>query len=157
MNLKRIFVYLIFAVTLTACTDGLENLETLSFKKVSRTDSKHVKQTSLALKKGDTIEFWNSMSLETKQKNEVKVRFELEHFLDGKSLGKMQLNALKTNPTILESKESTRGRLAWSFQGKMTSIEIQESGKHTFKAALFTSDSLLLLNRAKLVFKRRTN
>lgn len=155
MNQKRNIFILLFAMLLSACSDGLENAGTISFKKVS-VDSTELEETSIDLKKGDVVELWNSMSIETKQKNDVQVRYELEHFFDGKSIGILQLNALKTNPTILESKEFTRGRMVWSFQGKMTSIEIQESGKHTFKAKAFTSDSLLLLNRAKLVFKRRT-
>lgn len=155
MKQIRNILIILFAALLTACSEGLENVGTISFKQIS-TDSTSPEETSINLEKGDVIELWNSMSIETKQKNEVQIRYEFEHFLDGKSLGVMQLNALKTNPTILESKELTRGRMVWSFQGKMTSIEINKSGNHTFKANVFTSDSLLLLNRATLVFKRRT-
>ena len=154
-NLKHIFIILL-VIILASCSDGLENLGSISIMKIN-SENVHFNETTIELKKGDVIELWNDMSIETKQKNNVKANYLLEQYLDGKSLGEMDVNALKTNPTLLESKEMSRGRMIWSFQGKMTVLNITESGKYTFKAALFTSDEALILNRANLVFKRRND
>lgn len=152
--MKQVILFLILTSSLTSCTGGLENVGSISIKNVS-SDTIILKETTIELQEGDVIELWNDMSIETKQKDQVRVIYGLEHYLEGKSHGGMKLDALKTNPTILESKESARGRLVWSFQGKMAYIDILESGKYTFKAAIFTSDKELILNRANLIFKRR--
>jgi len=152
--LKQIILFLILILSLASCSGGLENLGSISIKNVS-SDTIILRETTIELQEGDVVELWNDMSIETKQKDKVHVFYGLEHYLEGKSRGGMKLDALKTNPTILESKESARGRLVWSFQGKMAHIDILESGKYTFKAAVFTSDKELILNRASLIFKRR--
>ncbi len=154
-NLRHIYIVLL-TLFLSSCSGGLENLATISVTKINP-GSNHWIKTTIELKKGDVVELWNDMSIETKQKDKVEVNYFIEQYLDGKSQGKMKLNALKTNPTLLESKEMSRGRMIKSFQGKMEVLNITESGKHTFKAALFTTDKKLILNRANLVFKRRND
>ena len=152
--MKQIVFLLVLTSIIQSCTGGLENLGSISIKHIS-SDTILVQETTIELKEGDVVELWNDMSIETRQKDKVRVIYGLEQYLNGQSRGGMKLDALKTNPTLLESKESARGRLVWSFQGKMAYIDILESGKYTFKAALFTSDKELILNRASLVFKRR--
>ena len=152
--MKRTLFFLVLALLLGACSDGSENLGSISIKKVSF-DTIFLEETTIELTEGDVVELWNDMSIETRQKDKVQLYYGLEQYLEGKSRGGMKLDALKTNPTLLESKEMARGRLIWSFQGKMAYIDILESGKYTFKAALFSSDPELILNRASLIFKRR--
>lgn len=141
---------------LLSCSDGLENLGTIPIQKIS-SENPILNETVIELKKGDVIELWNDMSIETKQKDKVKVSYLLEHYVEGEAQEEMTLNALKTNPTLLESKEMSRGRMIWNFQGKIGILNITKSGKHTFKSAIFTNDEALLLNRANLVFKRRND
>lgn len=148
--------FVLLTLSLYGCSDGLENLGTISIAQINP-ENVHLNEATIELKKGDVLELWNDMSIETKQKNKLVVNYFLEQYLDGKLLSEMDLNALKTNPTLLESKEMARGRMIWSFQGKMKSMTITESGNYTFKAALFTSDKELILNRVNIVFKRRND
>lgn len=108
----------------------------------------------MKLNKGDVVQVWNDMLIQTKRKDDIEVSYGLEQFVNGKSRGGLKIDALKTNPTILSVDERARGRLVLGFQGKMTYINIEETANYTFKAILLSNDSLLIVDRAKLVFKR---
>ena len=144
----------ICAISVGACTSGLETIGTISITQFSY-DTLIPRQVTLNLSKGDVVEVWNDMSIESRQKNEVQIHYGLERYINGESKGGLKLDALKTNPTIPGTKQRARGRLSLSFQGKLTYINIEETGKYTFKSALFSSDQDLIIHRAKLIFKKQ--
>jgi hypothetical protein len=109
------------------------------------------------LNKGDVVEVWNDMLIQTLRKDDIEVSYGLEQFVNGTSRGGLKIDALKTHPTIESVDERARGRLVKGFQGKMTFIEINETADYTFKAILISNDSLLIVDRAKLMFKRVVN
>lgn len=152
----RIIVTLLLCLfALESCSSGLETIGTITIPKTSF-DTLITRQLTLDLEKGEIIELWNDMSIESRQKLDVEIHYGLEQMINGKPKGGLKLDALKTNPTLQGAKQRARGRLVWSFEGKMTYIQVEETGKYTFKAALFTSDKDLILHKAKLIFKKRS-
>ena len=151
--MKALVLFILSAVLLSSCSESLETVGSISIPKVSR-DTVILRETTIHLNKGDEVELWNDMLIQTVRKDDVEVSYGLEQFVDGKSRGGLKIDALKTNPTIESVDERTRGRLVKGFQGKMTYITIDETADYTFKAILLSNDSLLIVDRAKLVFKR---
>ena len=71
------------------------------------------------------------------------------------NIGVIELNALETNPTMLEVKTSFGSKTSWSFEGKMNYMTIDNDGTYTFKAILQSSDNeTLVLKKSDLVFKK---
>lgn len=151
--MKSFVLYILLALLLSACSDSFETVGTISIPSASR-DTLILRETIIHLNEGDVVEVWNDMLIQTLRKDDVEVSYGLEQFVHGKSRGGLKIDALKTNPTIVSVDERARGRLVKGFQGKMTYIEINETADYTFKAILKSNDSLLIIDRAKLVFKR---
>lgn len=79
----------------------------------------------------------------------------VEMWQDSVKLGGLELNALKTNPTMMEVKTQFGNKTSWTYQGKMNFLEVENNGSFTFKAILKSSDNQTLkLNKADLVFKK---
>ena len=70
-------------------------------------------------------------------------------------MSQFRLDALETNPTLMEVKTQVGDSYKWSFNGKMKSIVIEDDADYTFKAVLNSSENpSLLLKKADIVFKK---
>ena len=154
IRLKAFVLFILSALTLSSCSESLENVGTLSIPSLGR-DTLIFREATMHLNKGDVVQLWNDMLIQTVLKDDVNVSYRLEQFVNGKLLSEIRIDALKTDPTIESVEERTRGRLILGFQGRMTDLNIDETGDYTFKANLISNDSLLIVDRAKLVFKRQ--
>jgi len=114
----------------------------------------HMKQINLNLKKGDEISFWTKIDIEFEEN--IRLIYSIEVWKDDKKLGGLELDALKTNPTMMEVRTNFGNKTSWSFTGKMNFISIYEDGDYIFKVALYQSDnSTLKINKANIIFKKQ--
>ena len=150
--MKNLISIIICAVTLTSCGIMGEEIGRVSFKETSNYQL-HIKETTLDLKKGEKISFWTDTDIE--YEGELALVYILEIWQDTIKVGDFELNALKTNPTMMEVKTQLGNKTSWSYQGKMDFLKVENNGEFTFKAVIKSSEnSTLKLNKADLVFKK---
>ncbi|GJM60748.1 hypothetical protein [Persicobacter diffluens] len=113
----------------------------------------NMKEATLFLKKDEKVSFWTETDIE--YENDVALVYTIELWKDSIKLGGVQLDALETNPTILEIKSSKGNKTSWSYTGKMDQYVVEEDGEYTYKAVLSSSDNpTLKINKAELVLKK---
>jgi hypothetical protein len=122
---------------------------------INKTSNKEliVKEATLDLKEGEGVSFWTEMDME--YENDLGMVYTVEIWKDSVKQGGFQLDALKTNPTLFETRTTVGNKTSWSFTGKMDHLEIDSDGKYTFKAVINSSDNPTLnLKKAELVIKK---
>jgi hypothetical protein len=140
-------------LVLSSCSSLMgEEIARLSFKETSN-EKLNIEETTLSLKKGDEIKLWSDVDIEFE--DALALQYTIEIFIDTTSKGGFRLDALETNPTLMEVKTQVGDSYKWSFNGKMKSIVIEDDADYTFKAVLNSSENpSLLLKKADLVFKK---
>jgi hypothetical protein len=151
--MKNTLLIFLAAVVLVAC-DALFGKEVarLPMEQLSN-EEVFIKEVTLDLKKGETIALWADNDIE--YENDLALVYIVEIFRDGKSMGGLELNALETNPKMMEVRTTVNEKTSWSYSGKMESIEITDDGQYTIKAILKSSDNpTLRIKKADLVIKK---
>ncbi len=150
--MKKLISIILFATTLISCDIMGEEIGRLSFTETSNYEL-NVKELTLELKKGEKISFWTDTDIE--YESDLALVYQLELWQDTGKIGGIQLNALETNPTLMQVKTQLGNKTSWSYQGKMNFFQIENTGKYTFKAIIKSSENpTLKLNKADLVFKK---
>ena len=150
--MKKIVLGIITSFLLVSCGMFAEEVARIPFKQTSNTKL-NVKETTLELIKGDKIAFWTDTDIA--YEGHLALVYTLELWKDTLNIGVIELNALETNPTMLEVKTSFGSKTSWSFEGKMNYMTIDNDGTYTFKAILQSSDNeTLVLKKSDLVFKK---
>lgn len=154
-KIQLLFIILISVAFLTGC-DALTGKEIarIPVNQISVNDSNLiVKETSIALKKGDEIGIWSDMDLE--YEGDIYLRFKLEIWKNGEKLGKLEIDPLEKNVTIGEVKTALMNKTNWSFTGKNSEITIEEDATYTFKAILVAvANPTLKVKKAEIVLKK---
>ena len=154
-KIQLLFIILISVAFLTGC-DALSGKEIarIPVNQISVNDSNLIiKETSIALKKGDKIGIWSDMDLE--YEGDVYLRFKLEIWKNGEKLGKLEIDPLEKNVTIGEVKTTLMDKTNWSFTGKNSEITIEEDATYTFKAILVgVANPTLKVKKAEIVLKK---
>ena len=152
--MKKTLNLLFLILVLSACgSDEDRTLATLEITEAS-VDELHVAEATLDLKKGDVIEFWNEMDVESAQGDSLNLIYTLVQFIDGEKIGGTKLDALSTNPTYNEVKTQVNDQLKLSFYGKMTFMKIEQDGKYRFQVVLNTSDEDVKINKADFIIAK---
>jgi len=154
-KIQLLFIILISVAFLTGC-DALTGKEIarIPVNQISVNDSNLIiKETSIALKKGDEIGIWSDMDLE--YEGDIYLRFKLEILKNGKKLGKLEIDPLEKSVTIGEVKTTVMDKTNWSFTGKNSEITIEEDATYTFKAILIgVVNPTLIVKKAEIVLKK---
>lgn len=132
-----------------------EEIGRLPINKIS-TDEENliIKEISLDLKKGDKIDFWSEIDLESE--GDLALEFRVRMYKDGEELEMFEVFPFKGNITMNEKKIQKNDELDWSFSKKNTSKMIKEDGKYTFAAILLSNNNdKLNLNKAELVIRKK--
>ncbi|WP_109850965.1 hypothetical protein [Aquimarina sp. AU58] len=151
--MKKLLLGLSITLALIGC-DALtgEEIGRISFKQTSDVEQ-IIRETTLDLKKGEKISFWTEIDIE--YENELALIYTVELLIDSKEQGGFKMNALETNPTMMEIKKSLGNKTTWRYTGKMNHWTIKEDGNYTFKAVLHSSENhTLKINKAELVLKK---
>jgi hypothetical protein len=151
--MKKILIGLSFLVFLIGC-DALTG-EEIGRLPINQTSNNEliIKETTLELKKDEKVSFWTETDIEFE--DEIALVYTVEIWKDTVKQGGFQLDALKTNPTMMEVKTSFGNKTKWSYTGKMDFLRIEQNGTYTFKAVLNSSDNQTLkINKAELVLKK---
>ncbi|WP_179335497.1 hypothetical protein [Winogradskyella costae] len=151
--MKKITLLICFSTLLFSCDQLLgEEVARLKINKTSNSEL-HLQEAALSLKKSDKISFWTETDVV--YENDVALMYTIEIWKDSINIGGLKLDALKTNPTLMELRKTIGNKTSWSFSGKMRHITIKETGNYTFKAILKSSDNpTLKVNKAELVLKK---
>jgi hypothetical protein len=155
MTKSNPLVYLIIIATfLNACnTITGEEIARIPVNAVSTNNNIILKEVTLDLKKGDEIIFWSDMDLE--YEGDVDLRFRIQFMKDGKEFGGLEIDPLKKNLTIGETKLTLQNKTTWRFTGRNTKVQIEDDAKYTFKALLASSDNpTLKINKAEIIIKK---
>lgn len=152
---QLLLIILMSVAFLTGC-DALTGKEIarIPVNQISVNDSNLIiKETSLALKKGDEIGIWSDMDVE--YEGDVYLRFKLEIWKNGAKLGGLEIDPMEKNITIGEVKTTLMDKTNWSFTGKNTEITIEEDANYTFKAILVAvSNTTLIVKKAEIILKK---
>jgi hypothetical protein len=150
--MKKIVLGIITSFLLVSCSMFAEEIARIPFKQTSNTEL-NIKEITLELSKDDKIAIWTDTDIE--YEGQLALVYTLELWQDSTNIGVIELNALETNPTLMEVKTSFGNKTSWSYQGKMNAITIDNDGTYTFKAILQSSDNkTLLLKKSDLVLKK---
>ncbi|GAA4245184.1 hypothetical protein KO504_04010 [Winogradskyella psychrotolerans] len=151
--MKKIAFVIFFCFLLIGCSKLLgEEVARLEINKTSNTEL-YPKEAALSLSKGEKISFWTDTDVV--YEDDVALIYTVEIWKDSVNIGGLKLDALKTNPTVMELRKTIGNKTSWSFSGKMKHITIKETGNYTFKAILNSSDNpSLKINKAELVLKK---
>lgn len=153
MRVNKILLGLSIILILSGC-DALtgEEIGRLKINRISNAEL-IIEEITLDLKKDEKISFWTETDIE--YNNDLKLFYTIELWKDSVKIGGFYLDALDTNPTLMNFKTTIRGKTSWTYTGKMDFMKIEEDGQYTCKAALNSSDNpSLKVNKAELVFKR---
>ncbi|WP_074407792.1 hypothetical protein [Aquimarina megaterium] len=151
--MRKLLLGLSITLILIGC-DALigEEIGRISFKQTSNIEQ-IIREITLDLKEGEKISFWTETDIE--YENELTLIYTVELWIDSKEQGGFKMNALETNPTMMEIKKSFGNETSWSYTGKMNHLTIKEDGNYTFKAVLHSSENNnLKINKAELVLKK---
>ncbi|WP_179352277.1 hypothetical protein [Winogradskyella vidalii] len=151
--MKKIIGVLVITFLLVGCETLLgEEIGRLVINEASNSEL-HTEETSLSLKKGEKIAFWTDTDIV--YKNDLALVYILEIWKDSTQIGRTELDALNTNPRLMEVKKVLGNTTTWRYSGKMKHFSIKEDGNYTFKAILKSSDNpTLKINKAELVLKK---
>lgn len=150
--MKKIFIILA-GMIVTGC-DAIMGEEVARFPmELSEDDALSVEELQLALKKGDNLAFWTEMDVEFE--NELELVYVVGVWKDSVKQGEYKLDALKTNPRMMEVKTTFGNKTSWSYTGKMDNLEVPDDGIYHFKMVLMSSGNpTLSLKKAELVLKK---
>lgn len=151
--MKKTVLLIIVTFLFVACNNLLgEEVGRLEINKLSNAEL-HMKETSLSLKKGEKVSFWTDTDIE--YENDLALEYTIEIWKDSLQIGGTKLDALDTNPTLMEVKKTLGNKTTWRYSGKMKHFSIEKDGDYTFKAILNSSDNpTLKINKAELVLKK---
>ncbi len=158
INKMRVFLsLLILSITfgfLTGCNVLIgEEVARLPINQVSRHTELIIKEATLDLKKGEEISFWTETDIEFE--DGLALVYTVEVWKGSLQIGGFEMDALETNPTMMEVRTSFGNKTSLSYTGKMNSAPIEEDGKYTFRAVLNSSDNpTLKINKAELILKK---
>lgn len=132
----------------------------LKEKEIARLELNHTSNDSLVIaeetidvKKGDKIAFWDDLKIQFE--GDLMLVFTIEIWKDSIKIGSLRLDALKTNPKLMEVKTQFGNSTKWSFIGRMKYIEIDEDATYKFRAAINSNDnSTLVIHKADLILKK---
>lgn len=151
--MRNNIILVICSLLLVSCGAFLgEEVGRMPFTLLSN-DSTNIQQISLDLKKDEIITFWAEMDLA--YEGELELLYTVEVWQDTVKIGGFQIDALNTNPTLMEVKTSFNDQTSWSYKGKMDFLKIKEEDHYTFKAILQSNDgAIVTLNKADLVLRK---
>ena len=151
--MRKILPAIIIACTFPAC-DAITGKEVARLE-LNRISNKElvIKETRLNLRKGEDVAFWTEVDMEFE--NDLALAYFIEVWKDSTLQGSFQLDALETNPTLMEMKTTFNGKTSWSYTGKMDFLRIEDDGDYAIKAIIKSSDNpTLLLHKADLILKK---
>lgn len=132
-----------------------EEIGRLPINKISTDeDNLIIKETTIDLKKGEKIDFWSEIDLESE--GELALEFRVRMFKEGEELEMFEVFPFQGNITMNEKKVQMNNKTTWSFSKKNISKTIKEDGKYTFAAILVSNNNeKLKLNKAELVIRKK--
>lgn len=154
-GIKGYQIILIFsAVFMLYSCDALmgEEIGRMSVNATSNTELVE-REISLSLQRGDKISFWVDMDME--YEGDLQMACIVEIWKDSTLLGSVEMDALKTNPTVMEIKTSFGSQTSWEYSGKMNFMSVEEPGKYTLKGSFYSNEiPSLNLIKAEIVLKK---
>ncbi|CAN5489073.1 hypothetical protein BH10BAC1_BH10BAC1_13380 [soil metagenome] len=155
--MKQKYIHILpflFLLTLTAC-DALKSKEVarIPINQISNANAPDWKSTTIDLDKDDKLFFWTDMNIE--YEGDLQLEYQVQIIKDTDTIGYVHLRPFEKNVTIGEVKTTFFNKTTWSFSGSIDFLKIKETGKYTFRSALFASKTDgVLLKKADLVLKK---
>ena len=152
MKLFSIALITIISISLSSCGISGQEIGRVPFKGHSNTDFKEGEIT-LNLKKDEVVNAWVDADLD--YEGNLQLYYSIDVLVNDKPAGSVNLNALETNPTMMEAKSSFGNSTSWSYFGKMNYLTATDSGKYTFKINLHANEiEKLTVAKADFVLKK---
>lgn len=152
--MRKIIAFLILPALLIGCSALTgEEIGRLKINEISTEDKSVVKETTIALEKGDYIAIWSDMDLE--YKGSLDLRFIIEIFKDDELIEELEIDPFDKNVTMNERKISLNKKTEWRFLGKNKKLSIKDDGEYKFRAYLVTlGNPDVEIKKAEIVLKK---
>lgn len=150
---KYLFLLLPITLFFSSCDTFIgEEIARMPLTKTGFDENLNFYEMSMDLKKGDKITVWSEMDVE--YEGEERFLVKLQMLKDDETLGIIDFDPTEKDMTVGEAKTTIMGKTSWSFSGRNKKLKIDEDGKYSFRAILFTSNPKLKINKSELVVRK---